>query len=101
MFCCYILHSKSIDRYYVGETNSMEERLNQHNHSFFENSYTKQADDWTVVLQLECKNRIHARKVEAHIKQMKSRDYIENLKKYPEMRQKLISRFSNEGSGSR
>ena len=34
-----------------------------------------------------------ARKTEAHIKRMKSRKYIENLKLYPEMMEKLILKY--------
>jgi putative endonuclease len=35
-----------------------------------------------------------AGKIEIHIKKMKSRSYLINLSKYPEIGQKLITKFS-------
>ena len=39
-----------------------------------------------------------SRKIEAHIKKMKSRKYIENLIRYPEIIQKLIEKYSADSS---
>jgi len=36
---------------------------------------------------------LQARKIEAHIKRMKSRKFIENLKKYPEIQERLIKLY--------
>jgi len=36
---------------------------------------------------------LQARKIEAHIKRMKSRKFIENLKKYPEIQKRLIKLY--------
>ena len=86
---CYILFSPSVKKYYIGETEDIDSRILQHNTGFFKDSYTKIADDWKLFLSIECLNRIQARKIEAHIKKMKSKKYIENLKKYPEIISKL------------
>ena len=93
---CYILYSVESDRYYIGETDDLEERLSRHKSGFFRQSYTARSGDWEVFLALPCINRVHARKVEKHIKSMKSREYIKNLKKYPELRSKLLKRFSDK-----
>ena len=55
----------------------------------FENSFTKIAEDWELFLKIECKDIFEARKIERHIKKMKSKKYLENLKKYPEIIKKL------------
>ena len=34
-----------------------------------------------------------ARNIEAHIKKMKSKTYIENLKKYSDLREKLLEKY--------
>jgi len=39
---------------------------------------------------------IQARKIESYIKKMKSRKYFEDLKKYPELGEKLAKRFKLE-----
>ncbi|HAA18711.1 MAG TPA: excinuclease ABC subunit C, partial [Cytophagales bacterium] len=31
MFFCYILYSESIDKFYIGHTASLEERIRKHN----------------------------------------------------------------------
>jgi putative endonuclease len=40
-------------------------------------------------------DKVAARKIETHIKAMKSKKYINNLKKYPEISLKLIAKYSS------
>jgi putative endonuclease len=93
MHVVYILYSQSSDKYYIGETEDVEARLKQHKGGVFKGSFTTQADDWKVVLTFSCRDREHARKVEQHIKKMKSRKYLENLIQYPEMREKVLTSY--------
>jgi putative endonuclease len=79
MHYVYILYSKSIDKYYVGETSSIEERLEQHNSGYFAKSYTSKVDDWQLVLSLPFPSITKARQAEQFIKRMKSRKFIERL----------------------
>ena len=81
---CYIIYSRSVNRYYIGETDNIERRLMEHNTGIFEKSYTKQASDWQLYLIIECIDRSEARKLESFIKKMKSRKFIESLKENPE-----------------
>jgi len=90
----YILFSKKLNRYYTGSTNlPPEDRLKQHNEGFNDNGFTTKGIPWVLFLSLECKSREQARNVEFHIKRMKSRKYIENLKLYQELCQKLLNRY--------
>ena len=59
------------------------------------NKFTGKAKDWEVFLRFYCRSRTQALAVEKHIKSMKSKRYIENLKKYPEMLEKLRSKYSD------
>jgi len=93
MFQVYILYSRKLDSYYIGETKEIEVRINQHNTKVYPHSYTKQADDWEPFIKIECLSRTQARKIEAHIKRMKSRKYIQNLKEFPEIIDKLKSKY--------
>jgi len=79
--------------YYVGETIDLEERIVQHNMGFYNLAFTRVTNDWELFHSIECKSRITARKIEAHIKQMKSQKYIKDLKKYPEITLKLIKKY--------
>ena len=94
MYCVYIIYSKSIDSYYIGETIEIDERIVKHNSGFYEASYTKQSNDWCLFHKIDCKNRKQARLIEAHIKKMKSKVYIQNLKKYPEITQRLKEKYN-------
>ena len=95
-FFCYILFSKSLDRYYVGYTSDLEERLKLHNSGYFGGkSYTHSTSDWELYLLIPCDTIKEAVYVESKVKKMKSRKYIENLKKYPEMVKNILNKFNN------
>lgn len=94
MSSVYIVFSTKLDNYYVGGTVDVKLRVVQHNTGYFEKSFTSSASDWSIFLQISCKSRTQARKIESHIKRMKSKKYIEDLKKYPEMILKLKNRYN-------
>lgn len=89
----YILFTKSLNKFYVGYTEDIVTRIDQHNQSFYDASFTKQANDWEVFHLLECNSKTQAIKVEAHIKRMKSKTYLSNLKSYPEIGKKLLEKY--------
>jgi putative endonuclease len=95
-YCCYIIYSKSLHRYYTGYTSDLRERLELHNKGFFGGkSYTRKASDWEVYFEIPCDGIEQAVFIEAKIKKMKSRHYIENLKKYPELVEKVKESFDD------
>ena len=91
---CYILYSESKDKHYVGATQvSVKERLDKHNRKFYgDKSFTSITYDWELFLTIQVKDFNHALRIEKHIKKMKSRTFIQNLKKYPELVEKTITR---------
>ena len=94
MASVYILYSGKANRYYVGASENLEKRLDYHLTGIFKNSYTTKYDDWEIFFEIPNLSITTAIKIEAHIKKMKSKTYLQNLKQYPEMVQKLIVRFS-------
>ena len=90
----YVIYSRSIDKFYIGETEDIDTRLYQHNSGFFQNTFTSRANDWTLHWHLACNDRSQARKIETHLKQMKNRKYLLNLAQFPEMGMKLLERHS-------
>ena len=96
MIACYILFSPAKKLFYTGFVlDSFEERLKKHNEGFYEKSFTSFTNDWELFLLIECDTNHQAISIEKHIKKMKSKIYIQNLKKYPEMISKLKEKFSN------
>ena len=94
MHFVYILYSKKLNRFYIGETFDVILRLERHNSDYYENKYTSKGQPWEVFLKIECKDKSQAKNIEKHIKKMKSKKYIENLKKHPEISQKLLQKYS-------
>jgi len=79
MHFVYIIYNKKLEQYYIGETEYLAMRLDQHNSSYYKNAHTAKANDWELALSLEYDNISQARKAEAFIKKMKSRLFIERL----------------------
>ena len=94
MHCIYILHSDKIDRYYVGYSSNLDERLNFHENSK-KRKYTYNAKDWRLYYTIECQTKSLGLAIERHIKRMKSKVYIENLLKYPEITVKLLEKYND------
>ena len=77
MYTLYILHSKSLDRYYVGYTNDLERRLGEHNR--IKGKYTDSGIPWTLVYTESFKLKRDAMIREKFIKSRKSKLYIIEL----------------------
>ena len=77
MFKVYIIFSAFLDRYYVGSTANIEDRLFRHKNSGSKS--TKSASDWELVYSEEFDTRSEAVMREREIKGKKSRKYLEAL----------------------
>ena len=88
----YILYSKKLNRYYIGYTSDFETRLEFHKIAET-HKFTYNANDWEIFFKIECESKQQALAIEKHIKQMKSKTYIENLVKYPEITIKLLEKY--------
>lgn len=95
-FFVYVLYSKTLRKSYTGITTLLvEERLENHlKKKYSKSNFTQKAMDWEVFWFLEGESFSQVRKIEIHIKKMKSKVYLENLQKYPEMGEKLLARFA-------
>ncbi len=95
MYYCYLLYSSILDRYYIGSTTLQpDERLVNHLTEYYGKSkFTSKVNDWILFYSIECHTKQQAQNIERHIKRMKSKTYIRNLKKYPEITVKLLEIF--------
>jgi len=92
MHYLYIIYSKIADKFYIGETHDVEERLQKHNEHAYNNSFTKTASDWESVLQFDCIDRKNALFLEQFIKRMKSRKFIEKIISQPTMLNDILAK---------
>ncbi|RXR22289.1 GIY-YIG nuclease family protein [Flavobacterium stagni] len=90
MTTLYILHSKKLDRFYVGETHHLDTRLERHNAHTYSKNFTKIADDWTVVLAFEHPSRTTILRLERFIKNMKSKAFIKKIIDNPSLLNAII-----------
>jgi putative endonuclease len=91
----YILFSPTRNGFYTGATNAeVDARLERHLDEYYGNAYTSGVKDWEVFLCISCSTMHQALKIERHIKNMKSKKYIHNLKAYPEMIERLMEKFA-------
>ena len=85
MFYFYILYSANIDRYYIGHTNNLSERIRKHNSKH--KGFTGQTDDWVLVYLEEYETKSQAYQRERQVKNLKSKKaivaLIERQKKHP------------------
>lgn len=95
MAFCYVLYSQSLNRFYIGCTHDeIDNRLEKHLSKVYgQKKYTAKADDWEVYLNIPCLSFNQAIKLENHIKKMKSKKYIQNMKEFPEIAQKLLIKY--------
>jgi putative endonuclease len=90
----YILYSPSYNQFYTGATTiAVERRLDRHLFEYYENNFTAKTQDWELFFEIECDSMSQAFKIESHIKAMKSKKYITDLKKYPAISEKLKLKY--------
>ena len=89
----YILYSKKLDKYYIGFTENLDVRLDFHLSDSQSRKFTYKSDDWELIFTIKCESKNQGLSIEKHIKSMKSKIYIQNLLKYPEMKFKLLEKY--------
>ena len=82
-----------MNKFYIGATQEViEARILKHNLKLYGNHrFTATAEDWQLFLFIPANDYSMAIRIERKIKSMKSSKYIENLKKYPELLEKLVN----------
>ena len=79
MFFVYIIYSTKLNRYYIGTTDDINRRLNEHNIGFYEKAFTFKGVPWELKLAYKCSSSVKAYELERFIKKQKSRVFIEKL----------------------
>ncbi|WP_339627241.1 GIY-YIG nuclease family protein [uncultured Winogradskyella sp.] len=77
MFTTYILYSKTKDRFYIGHSANLNDRLKRHNAG--RSKSTKHGTPWNIVYTVKFASKSEAYQHEMHIKKQKSRVFIIKL----------------------
>jgi putative endonuclease len=84
----YILYSSKLEKYYIGSTSDLDDRLKKHNH--IHKGYTATGQPWVIVYSEEYENKSEALLREKKLKAWKNRERIESL---------IKKGLSSDGSG--
>jgi putative endonuclease len=76
----YVLHSSSLNKYYVGSTENIANRLVQHNSG--KGNFTSKGIPWKLVTFFDCNSRSEAVKLEMEIKKRGIKRYLQDKKRY-------------------
>ncbi len=81
MFQVYVIRASTNGKIYIGQTEDIAKRLDQHNNrNFDKRAYTKlNGKDWKIVYTEEYQTRSEALKRENELKSHRGRDFIKNL----------------------
>ena len=73
----YIIYSELLDKYYLGYSSNLKDRINKHNTNH--KGFTGRAKDWTLVYSEKYNSKEEAYARERQVKAWKSRKLIEKL----------------------
>jgi putative endonuclease len=76
MFYIYLIESEKNERYYIGQTSNLEERIKYHNSN--RSKYTKNKGPWKLIGYKKYDTRSEAMNEEKKVKGMKNREYLYN-----------------------
>ncbi|HBS87733.1 MAG TPA: excinuclease ABC subunit C [Bacteroidales bacterium] len=76
-FVFYIIYSKTIDKYYIGHSSNIEERLCKHNTNH--KGFTGKLKDWAIVYTENFNSKEDAYARERQVKKWKNRKRLEEL----------------------
>lgn len=93
MYSVYILYSEKLGKFYTGYTSDFVNRLSFHNDTERNSIWTRKGVPWVEYFRITNLTESQATAIERHIKRMKSKKYIEDLAKYPEMVKLLKIRY--------
>ena len=90
----YILHSETLDKYYVGRTENIELRLQYHNDPIESRKFTARGVPWVLKCSMVCSSKEHSVRLEDFIKKLKSRSFIERIINDLDIQKELIKKTS-------
>ncbi len=77
-FKVYILWSEQLQKFYVGSTNNVDDRLHRHNSGY--QKFTSKGRPWIMVCNFDCEDRAKAVGLENRIKRRGIKRFLEDNK---------------------
>ncbi len=93
MAAAYVLYSSSKDKFYIGSCQDFAIRFENHLSKKYRDSYASRTEDWEVYFVIDELTISQAKLIEKHLKAMKSKKYLQDLKVHPEISESLRKRY--------
>ena len=93
----YVLYSATLNKFYVGQTEDIDRRLEYHNNPIESRKFTAKGRPWELKLVIECESRGHAIALERFIKRMKSQAFIRKLILDENLRNDILLKTGKSG----
>ncbi|MFC4393873.1 MULTISPECIES: GIY-YIG nuclease family protein [Flavobacterium] len=77
MFFVYILYSTTKEKFYIGQTNDIEDRLRRHNSG--QSLSTKNGIPWKIIYTIQLDSRSEAVTLESKIKKRGAKRYLQDI----------------------
>ena len=77
MYCTYILYSVTKLKFYIGQTNDIEDRLKRHNNG--SSLSTKSGIPWKIIYSITLSSRSEAVLLETKIKKRGAKRYLQDI----------------------
>ena len=91
MYFTYILHNLEKDKFYIGQTGDLENRIIEHNSST-KKTFTSKYRPWNLYWSIELANRASAMGLEKYLKG-KNKEFFRRLPIDEELNIYLVNRF--------
>lgn len=80
MYFIYAIYNQQSDKIYIGQTEDLKARLNQHNNHEFGNTYTSRfPGEWVLIHKESQATRSEAIKREKQLKSFRGREFVKSL----------------------
>lgn len=76
MYTVYAIYNQEFNKFYIGQTANLEERLQLHNTKTFRGYTSRFGGQWTVISSEEHSTRQEALKREKQLKSFQGREFI-------------------------
>lgn len=73
------MKSELDNSYYIGQTENLSVRLNQHNNSSKKSTYTYKKRPWNLIYSEEFNTRVEAMRREKYLKNSRSKAFLEKI----------------------
>jgi len=77
MFFVYILYSNTKEKFYIGQTNDIDDRIKRHNNG--QSLSTKNGIPWKVIYTIVISSRSEAVALETKIKKRGAKRYLQDI----------------------